>query len=105
MGNKVKVGDILYDKTLKEYTVSKVLTKYFECERIRGKFVIETLKHYSSEYPQHGYQLFIDKQVILDQKEGTKLEHELRSQILPYGGTKFSLNQLRRISIIINESI
>lgn len=98
---ELKVGQTLYSYDLREFIVSKIAKKYFECENHRGKFVIETLKYYSPEYTQAIFQLYIDKQFILDTRERKRLESELRNKIGVYGSTSLSLEQLRTICLII----
>jgi len=100
MENNIKKGLILYDSSLKEFVVSKVGNKYFECEGVRRRFSIEKMQ-FDSQHG-NGYCLYLDKQILLDTKERNKLENEIRKVMKPYGKTELSLEQLREISLIIN---
>ncbi len=98
--NKLHPGQILYDYSLQEFKVSKVGHKYFECENTKHRFVIETLRSCSA---YRSTQLYESRQPILDIKEKEQLESEIRAVLKPYGGTNLTIEQLRKISLIINE--
>ena len=96
---KITVGQKLYSYECNEYTVSKVGKKYFECEKVRGRFSLETLR-FDSDF--RGRELYEDKQFVLDKKETESLESKIRIKIKNYGRTELSLEQLRNIYSIIN---
>jgi hypothetical protein len=99
---KLQIGQILYDKSLREYNVSKIGKVYFECEGKRGRYVIETLKKYEPVYTQNSYQLFTDRQEVETINELEKLSSEIlfyfRNQ---YGTIKLPLENLRKIKELI----
>jgi hypothetical protein len=98
----LKVGQVLYNWDLREFIVSKISNKYFECKDYpRGKFVIETLTFYAPEYTQSQFQLYADKQSLLVEKKTGKLTSEIRKAFGSYGEVKLSFKQLIFISYII----
>ena len=97
----LKVGQIFYNYDLKEFVVSKIFNKYFECEDRWGRFVIETLKFDCPNYTQNQFQLYVSKQEILDIKERQELVSEIKKIFWGWGKINLSLEQLRKISEII----
>jgi hypothetical protein len=103
MKTDLKAGQILYDFELKEYKISKIGNIYFECEHKRGKFTISNLRHYSKDYNQDRYQLYLTMQEVLDIKEIEILERRIRQKLKPYGCTNIPLEKLKLISDILEE--
>lgn len=95
----LKIGQILYDLNCKEYIVSKVGIKYFECIGYRNKFDLKTMR-VVSEYTSNII-LNPNRQEVLDENETLKLESEIRSIIKPYGKTNLPLEKLRQIISIL----
>ncbi len=107
---KLKQGDKLWIVVInyrgvseepKEVTVGKVGNKYFEIDGIyRSRFEIETLREYGSG--NYKAQCYLTLQEILDERECSKLNSEMRELFSVYGNTKLSLEQLRSINEIVN---
>lgn len=73
---ELKIGQILYRRngdSVKEYEIEKIGRKYFYTKRSDYPISKETLKYESKEYSQYNFQLFLDKQTILDKTERDKL--------------------------------
>ena len=103
MKTELKIGQILFAEDLSEYEITKIGNKYFECkDKWRSKFEIETLKNHDPIYSQHRFQLYTNKQDILDKKEHHLLIDKIRTFMKPYGYVDITLEQLREIAKIIN---
>lgn len=98
---KLKIGQVLFSRDLSEYEIIKIGNKYFECKNHRGRFSKETLK-FDSKYSNKP-QLYVNKQDVLDEKEVSKLESEIRNKIKPYGSMGVSLINLRKISELLKQ--
>lgn len=104
MGKQLlKIGQVLFSKSLDEYEISKIGNKYFECVNRRGRFFNDTLK-FDSQF-SNATQLYTDKQYISDIIEIGKLESKIRNVIKPYGRTILSLEDLRKIDEILKNNI
>jgi len=101
MKHSLIIGQVLYSLDLREYKISKIGNKYFECENHRGKFHIKTLI-FVSEYST-SLKLYIEKQIILDLKERDNLQRSIRNKIQSYGNINIGLDDLRIINLILNK--
>jgi hypothetical protein len=111
MSNKITVGQVLYKEntfkgeiTIDEVTVAKVGKKYLYLEGYLGRFPvdIETLEHINKEFSQSNFQLYTDKQQVLDKIERNALWSKVGRYL--YGRDNFkevSLEQLRQIAEIL----
>lgn len=102
---KLEIGQILYDRNLREHKVSKIGKVYFECEDIHGKFVIETIKKHSPVYSQGSYQLYITSQEVEIMNETQKLSDGIRSFFYnnQYGTLNLPLENLRKIKELLQQ--
>jgi hypothetical protein len=98
----LKIGQVLFSKSLDEYEISKIGNKYFECVNRRGRFFKDTLK-FDSQF-SNVTQLYTDKQHISDIIEIGKLESKIRNIMKSYGRTELSLQDLRKIDEILNKN-
>lgn len=100
--NKLKVGDKLYDYSLKEYTVSNIGRQYAHLEGREGyKVDMKTMriKKYNGEE-----QLYADRQAVADEQEHGGLMSKMRKFFNWTSGNNPTLDQLRRINEIISEN-
>ena len=98
--HQLTVGQTLYNSDLREFVISKIGSKYFECEGYRRRnFVAKTLM-LNSDF---SFQLYTDKQFVLDKRERESLETKLRKTFGDYPHIKLSLEQLRKVFVIVNE--
>lgn len=117
---ELKVGDKVYLKPInsryitnnnilehiKECEIKKIGRKYFEVweknkEWTTLRFRVEDFQqvsHYSIDW-----ELYFNKQEIIDEIEHLNLANEIRNAIGNRGITKLSLEQLRKIKSIIDE--
>ena len=82
-----------------EVTVGKVGKKYFYITGFGERYPIdkETLKYTDKNYTQRNFQLYRDKQEILDRREKSKLYDLLQKHFNWSGnGSKNTLEQLRK---------
>ncbi len=106
--HNIKVGQIVWvyahdgrkHSSLTNKEVTSVGRKYFQIGR--DKFSLEDL----SEVKNYGYpdQVYLTQQERLDEEEADRLEGKIRQSFPSYGGPKFTLDQLRRIAAIIDET-
>lgn len=98
---KLKVGDKLYDYSLKEYTVSKIGRQYAHLEGREGfKVNMQTMMVRA----WNDFRLYADKQAIIDEKEHSEMLSKVRQFFSMWSGSKVTLDQLRRINEIISEN-
>lgn len=95
-----------YSKDIKEFTIKSVKTKYMDLATARG--MIETLEKdsgFSKSDCNAGYKIYETMQDIEDLKEIKEISERI-SQAFSYGMNRkeLSLNQLKRLEEIINES-
>ncbi len=107
------VGQVLYREAFRrnepseivEVTVGNVGRKYFYLTGLEARYPIdkETLKYTDKNYSQYNFQLYRDKQEILDRKEKLNLLDALQKHFNGwYGnGSKNTLEQLRQASEIL----
>ena len=103
MKNKLEVGQTVYlhKKIGPQPTkVIKVGKKYFQVDAARIQFFIDTLQS-NSQYGSPD-QIYLSKQELLDEIETEKLRSQLFGQGA-YLSPRLNLDQLRRITSIINE--
>lgn len=97
-----------YDKEVRieEYKITKVGRKFFEVndnEKYKPlKFHIEDLSQEMGGYIAD-WQLYFYRQDILDEEESEKLNRDIKTAFGSYGGSRFTLDQLRRLKEIISE--
>ena len=96
-------------KEIKEKFILKIGRKYFfvgkEGETVDKrtlKFSIDTLYQENKGYAPN-WQVYFDKQEIFDEREFYELISKIRKEFTEYGKLRFTLNQLRRISVIMDE--
>ncbi len=90
-----------------EVTVGKVGKKYFYLTGWEERYPIdkETLKYTDKNYSQSNFQLYRDKQDILDRREKSKLYDLLQKHFNWSGnGSKNSLEQLRKVVEVLGLS-
>ena len=90
-----------------EVTVGKVGKKYFYLTGWEERYPIdkETLKYTDKNYIQSNFQLYRDKQEILDRREKSKLYDLLQKHFNWSGnGSKNSLEQLRKVVEVLGLS-
>ena len=103
----VFVGQVLFREKINrnapseivEVTVGKVGKKYFYLTGWEERYPInkETLKYTAKNYSQSNFQLYRDKQEILDRREKSKLYDLLQKHFNWTGnGSKNTLEQLRK---------
>jgi hypothetical protein len=101
---KIKSGDVLFDRLLKEYPVIKVGTKfvYIKTEYREQKIELHDLSYQS--YNGSYYKLYRDKQTASDQTEAAKLFDLIRkriSQHYNHESASLTLAQLRQIAEVL----
>ena len=108
----VFVGQVLYREKsnrnapseIVEVTVGKVGKKYFYLTGWEERYTIdkETLKYTDKNYNQRNFQLYKDKQEILDRREKSKLFDVLQKHFNWSGnGSRNTLEQLREVANIL----
>jgi hypothetical protein len=112
----ISVGQVLYIQEKRrnappeiiEVTVTKIGRKYFYINRYRTEYPIskETLQYEDKNYSQSNFQLYLDKQEILDTNERQKLLDVLQKHFSwSNNGTKENtLEQLRKVAEILGLS-
>lgn len=111
----VFVGQVLYREKsnrnapseIVEVTVGKVGKKYFYLTGLGERYPIdkETLKYTDKKYSQSNFQLYRDKQEILDRREKSKLLDVLQKHFNWSGnGSRNTLEQLRQVANILGLS-
>ena len=111
----VFVGQVLYREKsnrnapseIVEVTVGKVGKKYFYLTGWEERYPIdkETLKYTDKNYNQRNFQLYKDKQEILDRREKSKLFDVLQKHFNWSGnGSRNTLEQLREVANILGLS-
>ncbi|PYY28307.1 beta barrel domain-containing protein [Paenibacillus illinoisensis] len=116
----MKSGDIVFlkavgnnaryrnDTYVEEYVVGSIGRKYFDVYKDGNKS--RTIKFRLSGLRQHtdyspDWKLYFSMQEILDEEESERLSGKLREIFNSYGKINLTLDQLRRISQIVNEQI
>jgi hypothetical protein len=110
--NEIVVGMTVYlkpinnaarrSKDVQEGIVSKVGRKYFEVEGFyRTKFSIDELIEVSEYAPD--WKVYLSKQELLDEQEFENLLRDIRLFFSNYGKVNLTLDQLRKIKVIISE--
>jgi hypothetical protein len=111
----IAIGDVLYrvksnrnePHEIVEVTVGKVGKKYFYLTGWEGRYPIniETLKYTNEQYSQSNFQLYRDKQEILDIREKERLT-DLLYKHFNWSGNKHknTIEQLRKAAEILGVS-
>jgi len=99
----LKVGDKLYDHSLKEYTVSKIGRQYAYLEGRNGYKV--DMKTMQVRTHNGNFRLYSDRQAVADEKEHGELLSKTRQFFSMWSGNRVTLDQLRRVNEIIDEKI
>lgn len=111
MNQPVFIGQVLYREIhnrnskaeIKEYTVSKIGKKYFYLnENDRYPINKESLKYEDKIYSQSSFQLYKEKQEILDRQERGALIDKIRKSFDWLSKQNFTLEQLREVASILN---
>jgi hypothetical protein len=108
-----KVGQIVYgkpginisrySKEVIEGTIEKIGNKYIDVKFGRTyKYQIEDLRQ-KTEYAED-YYLYLDKQQIFDEEESESLIRDIKLKFSGWGNVSLTLDQLRRIKVIIDEN-
>ncbi len=98
----LKVGDKLYDYSLKEYTVSKIGRQYAHLEgQVNYKVDMKTMQVRTWN---GNFRLYADRQAVADEKEHSELLTKIRQFFSMWSGSPVTLDQLRRINEIISEN-
>ncbi|WP_081390270.1 beta barrel domain-containing protein [Paenibacillus odorifer] len=114
----MKTGDTVYLKAIGnegrrhkevhvvEYKIGKIGRKYFEVykedyESYTIKFRIESNRQHTDYSPD--WELYFSMQEVLDKEESERLSRKLGEKFGSYGRVDLTLDQLRRISQIVNE--
>ena len=109
---EVFVGQILYREKsyrneptkIEEVIVGKTGKKYFYLTGWEERYPIdkETLRYTDKVYSQNGFQLYRDKQQILDKNETANLYTNIQKVFRDYSNNnRLTLEQLRNISDIL----
>lgn len=98
----LKVGDKLYDYSLKEYTVSKIGRQYAHLEGREGYKV--DMKTMQVRTYNGNFKLYADRQAVADEKEHGELLRNIRCVFMGWDRIPMTLDQLRRINEIISEN-
>ena len=96
----IKEGQTVWVKDPKgliETQVTKVGRKYFEVQSHRGKFYLDTMKHYFNA----SVKVYISKESHENQQEFAKLNTLLRQYFVGSGNYKHSLEDARNIAKIL----
>jgi DNA-binding MarR family transcriptional regulator len=104
------VGQILFKReksaydggSIKEYKITKIGKKYFECEGLRHRFNISNLTYECKDYSQFNYTLYRSIKEIEEEDEYNNLLKQIREDFRSYK-LSFTLEQLRKINLIITE--
>lgn len=100
--NKLKVGDKLYDYSLREYTVIKIGRKY---ARLEGRELFRVDTKTMKVKLWNGYMnMYTSRLAVADGKEHSELLSKIRQFFDMFYGGKPTLDQLRRIDEIISEN-
>jgi hypothetical protein len=102
------VGQILFKReksaynggSIKEYKITKIGKKYFECEGLKHKFNISNLTYECKDYSQLNYTLYRSVKEIEEEDEYNNLLKQIREDFRSYSPS-FTLEQLRKINLII----
>lgn len=86
-----------------ETTITKVGLKYFEIDKSRGKYDLESLRQVS-ESSNYAGQVYLTLQEILDKKEKEELESKLKKAFSSFHKLPFTVDQMRRLVAIIEET-
>ena len=107
----VIVGQILYREKsyineptkIEEVTVGKIGKKYFYLTGLEERYPIdkETLRYTDKVYIQNGFQLYLDKQKIIDKNEAATLYTNIQKVFRDYSDNRLTIEQLRNISDIL----
>ncbi len=101
--SNLKVGDKLYDYSLKEYTIAKIGRQYAHLEGREGyKVDMNTM---NVKLWSGNMKMYTDRQAVADETEAYKLKSKISSYFSWPSGNKPTLDQLRRINAIIDEKI
>jgi hypothetical protein len=105
------VGQILFKReksaynggSIKEYKITKIGKKYFECEGLRERFNVSDLYYECKNYSQNNYKLYMSVKEIEEEDEYNNLLKQIREDFRSYSPS-FTLEQLRKINLIITEN-
>jgi len=106
IGQKIFRIKKLYSKAIsdeiQELTVSKIGKKYFYTSELGDRYPInkDSFKYEDKMYTQSNFQIYIDKQNILDNDERLKLLLKLKTHFEYYGKSN-TLNELREVVKIL----
>lgn len=98
----LKIGDKLYDYSLKEYTVSKIGRQYAHLDGREGYKV--DMKTMMVRTYNGNFKLYADRQAVADEKEYSELKSKMGQFFNWASYGKITLDQLRRINEIISEN-
>lgn len=99
----IKIGDLLFSDSLKEFKVSKIGNKYFECENFRGKFLISELSYHEPNYSQRRFRLYKTRKEVEDINHRRDLEGKFYSLVPRYGKLELSNEDLKIIIDILEK--
>lgn len=115
MNLPVFVGQVLYREIYNrskpieiiEYTVSRVGRKYFYLNGLNERYPVskDTLRYVDKQYLQSSFQLYMDKQEILDRIERSNLYDKLKDHFSWSGNSKNNTLQQLREAVKILEII
>lgn len=115
-GTKLQVGMTVYlrpmlnaarrTKEIQECEITKIRNKYFDVQRKDGgltvTFIVETLRERTNYSPD--WELHFDRQEIVDENEHIAIFRQLFKTVTEFPrGDKLTLDQLRRIKVILDE--
>ena len=99
----VWVGDRRYKQNNKEVTVAKVGRKYFEVNEMDCKFFVDSWIE-KWQYGGADWKIWESKQSYEEYDELIKLNDTFKSFFVGYGEPKITLDQARRIKVILDEN-
>ncbi len=102
MKTELKIGQVLWSCSLKEFTIEKIGNKYFTCNETRTKFTITTLRGHN-EFSTNGMQLYIDRVEVENLREKSALSQKIRNYFSGCGNVNLPLEILREINLIITK--
>jgi hypothetical protein len=101
---KIKPGDVLFDGQLKEYTVTKVGTKFVYVKAEYTERKLEMCNLWYQDYKGKYHRLYRDKQTASDETEAAKLFDLVRMSFVRHYNHKsanLTLAQLRQIAEVL----
>lgn len=103
----IEVGQVLYNRSLQEFIVTRIGKKYFYVKEkqynSKKEIPIEkdSLKYINKDYSQHNFKLYRNEQERLDEKEYLRLRDILYTYFSSRSTVNCSLGDLKQIVDIL----